>query len=154
MTIQAILSQPDIDYLEEWMGEDYFNNKEAFDYVIERLREAFKKQHFDSWFDITTNDFEEIGEEMTDEEIDQANEELEKFFRGACLTPTGGYFLIQKGKIPLFITKIIEGAGWWNKALSHCDTWAVIYWGDSGQQLSFYGCPKGLDPLVNKLLYD
>ena len=146
--------QSNMQYYAEWLGENYYENKEAFDYIVQCLYKAFNKQHFHSWINISESDFGEIGDEMTEEEIDAANNELNNFFKKAYKTENQGRFLIQKGKIPDVIVDIIKRAGYWDDSLLKCDACAVSYWPTYGPTLCFYGCPNGLNPTIKKLLYN
>lgn len=146
--------QTNIDYFDDWAGESYREHKIAFDYIVQCLYNAFNKQHFQSWINISGSDFEEIGDEMSEEEIDAANNKLNNFFKKAYKTEDQGLFLIQKGKIPEVIVDMIKRAGYWNDSLLKCDIWAASYWATDGPTLFFYGCPKGLTPEIKKLLYN
>lgn len=153
--LNALMSpQANIDYFDDWMGEGYREHKTAFDYIVQCLYNAFNKQHYHSWIDISENDFEKIGDEMTEEEIDAADNELNNFFKKAYKTEDQGLFLIQKGKIPDVIVDVIKRAGYWDNSLLKCDAWAASYWPTYGPILCFYGCPKGLTPEIKKLLYN
>ena len=152
-TILAIMTTPNFEQLEEWMQEEYYEHKLAYDYILEALYDAFKKQHFHSWFVITENDFEEAGEEMSDEQIELYNQELMQFFAKATETDTMGYFLVKHGKLDALIVDTIKDVEMWNNCLNSCKDWAVCYWSDYGPVVSFYGCPKNLDPIVKKALY-
>ena len=151
MTLAQLMTDPF--HTEEWMDELYHDHESGFDHIHQNLYNAFKKQGFESWFNITDQDFEDMGDEMTDEEIDVANEELKEFFSKAYPTQTGGYFLIINKKLPDFLIKIIKSAGYWKSKMSSIDTWAIQYWPDYGPGVSLYGCPKGLNPYIKKLLY-
>lgn len=146
--------QTNIDYFDDWMGESYREHKIAFDYIVQCLYKAFNKQRFLSWINISEGDFEYMGDKMSEEEIDAANDELNNFFKKAYKTENQGRFLIQKGKIPDVIVDIIKRAEYWDDSLLKCDVWAVSYWPTYGPTLCFYGCPKGLTPKIKKLLYN
>ena len=146
--------QPNMDYYADWISECYREHKIAFDYIVQCLYNAFNKQHFHSWIDISESEFGKIEEEMTEDEIDDKNNELSILFRKAYKTENQGRFLIQKGKIPDIIIDIIKRAGYWDDSLLKCDVWAASYWPTYGPTLSFYGCPKGLTPEIKKLLYN
>jgi len=152
MTILQLMTDPF--HLEEWMDELYHEHMAGFDHLQQVLVGLFKKQGFDSWFNIDANEFEEAGEEMTEEEIESANIELIDFFNKAYNTQTNGYFLIGKGKLPEFIVKMFKATGHWNQKLSTVDTWAMCWWPEYGPDLSFYGCPRGLNKDLKKLLYN
>lgn len=152
MTLQQLMTDPF--HMEKWM-EDLFQKYESgFNHLQQTLVGLFKKQGYYSWFDITEDDFEMMGDEMTDEEIDRKNAELEDFFKHAYQTKSRGFFLILKDRIPEFILDIIKCSEHWNKELEKCKEWAVCYWPDFGPVISFYGCPKGLIPEIKKLLYN
>ena len=144
----------------EWVIEDYKEHEAEFDYIITALRDAFDKQGGESWMRIDNYDFEEIGEEMTEEEIEYQNSQLERFFSNANETEMHSYFVVGKGKFPEVIEFILKGAGWWyqkgllGNLIRSPKQWALDYWNPGGQALSIYICPKGLDPIVKKLLYD
>lgn len=154
MILLSLMTNPDTVYLEEWMGENYTENELGFNYIQQCLQAAFKKQGFDSWFDVTEYDFEEVGDEMTEEEIDSANEELMDFFSKAYQTETQGFFLIINKKLPDFVVNIIKCTNRWNPKMESISTWAIEYWPTYGPAISFYGCPRGLDSTVKKLLYN
>jgi hypothetical protein len=150
--IMAIMMTPN-NYIPDWYITTYKENDRVLDYIINALRDQFKKNGC-TWFDVEDGDFEEAGDEMTDEEIDKANEWLREFFNKAIEDDCGCRFKICKGKIPDFLKKLFKNTGYWFDKLNQIDTWAVGYYRNGEQILSFYGCPKGLDPTVKKLLYN
>ena len=152
MTLMQLLNDPFS--MEEHMEELFYEHEEGFNFILQVLTEMSNKQRFDFWFDITQMDFEEMGSDMTDDEIDVISEELENFFSDAYVTQTLGRYLIFNKKLPDFLIKIIKDTGHWNSKMSSIDTWAFIYWPEFGPILSVYGCPKGLDPMIKKLLYN
>ena len=154
MTIQQLMTDPFYIHMEKWMENLFQKYESGFNHLQQTLVELFKKQGFYSWFNITEDDFETMGDEMTDEEIERKNTELEDFFKRAYQTESRGFFLISKDKIPEFILDIIKCTDHWNKGLEKCKEWAVCYWPDFGPVISFYGCPNGLDPTIKKLLYN
>jgi len=147
-------------YWPDWIIEDYREHKAGFDYITNALCSAFNKQGGVSWIRIDEYDFEEMGEEMTEEEIEYQNNRLEKFFSTAIDTQFGGKFVIGKDKFPKIIEFILKGADWWDQKgslgnlIRSPKQWALEYWSGGSQTLSLYICPKGLDPIVKKLLYD
>ena len=149
--IMAVMMTPN-DYMPEWYMTTYKEHKAVMDYIINALREQFKKGNC-TWFDVEDNDFEEAGDEMTEEEIDKANTWLAEFFSKAIEDDCGCRFKICKGKIPEFLKDILKNTGYWFDKLNQLDTWAIGYYNNHEQVLSLYGCPKGLDPTVKKLLY-
>lgn len=154
LQLNSIMNTPEIENLPEWMGENYYEHQAGFDFILESLYDAFRKQHYTSWFDITTSDFEEIGDEMTEVEINDANSWLEWYFSKANITDMGGRFLNFKGKLPDFLVNLIKDTNNWDNKLSNITNWALDYYNDYDQVLSVYGCPKGLNSTVKKLLYD
>ena len=159
LEISTMIWDPE-DYWPDWIIEDYKEHKIEFDYITNALRSAFDKQGGVSWIRIDEYDFEEMGEGMTEEEIEYQNYQLEKFLSTATDTQVGGKFVIDKGKFPNTIEFILKGTGWWNQKgtlgnlIRSPKQWALDYWSGGSQTLSLYICPKGLDPVVKKLLYD
>lgn len=159
LEISTMIWDPE-NYWPDWVIEDYKEHKLEFDYITNALRSAFDKQGGASWIRIDEYDFEEIGEGMTEEEIEYQNYQLEKFFSTATDTQVGGKFVIGKGKFPEVIEFILKGTSWWiqkgtlGNFIRSPKQWAFDYWSGSSQVLSLYICPKGLDPVVKKLLYD
>jgi hypothetical protein len=154
--IMAVMNTPK-NYMPGWYTTTYEEHRNVIDYIILTLQDQFKKQSICTWFDVKDNDFEEAGDEMTEEEIDEANAWLGDFFSRAVEDDCGCKFKICKGKIPEFLKNILKNTGYWFDKLNQLDTWAVgyhTYYTNGEQVLSFYGCPKGLDPVVKKLLYD
>jgi len=142
------------EHIPEWYIATYEEHKLVIDYIIEGLRDEFNKQKSCTWFDITDDDFEGAGEEMPETEIDNANIWLRDFFYRAVEDDCGCKFKICKGKIPEFLKNIFKNTGYWFDKLNQIDTWAIGYYNDYEQIISFYGCPKGLDSTIKKLLYD
>lgn len=159
LELSTMLWDPE-DYWPDWMIEDYKEHGAEFDYILNSLRKAFDKQDGESWIRIDEYDFEEMGGEMTEEEIEYQNYQLEKFFSAATNTQIGGKFVIDKGKFPGVIEFILKETGWWDQKgslgnlIRSPKQWALEYWSGGSQTLSLYICPKGLDPVVKKLLYD
>ena len=159
LEISIMIWDPE-DYWPDWVIEDYKEHKLEFDYITNALRDAFKKQGGESWIRIGDEEFEEMGGEMTEEETEYQNSMLEKFFVNATETEMGSCFVIGKGKFPEVIEFILKGTGWWNQKgplgnlIRFPKQWFLDYWSGGGQILSIYICPKGLDPVVKKLLYD
>jgi len=138
----------------DWMEDQYTNHEFDYNFLCEQLNEAFKKQHFNSWINIDESSFEDLGNEMTEDEIEQADQELMKFFKDAKTDFWGGYFMIYKNKkIPDFILNILKASPEYTDKIKNIKTWAIEYHTDI-QGMNFYGCPKDLDPTVKKLLYD
>ena len=138
--------------LPEWWVEDYEENKDSYDFVLNELRQSFKKDRFITWFNIDADDFEEMGDEMDDEQVEDATNKLHEFFSKGVVTYTGGMFIEGKGKLPTLITNIIKGTDWWDNKFDKIDRWAVCYWEDD-PALTVYACPKSLNLLIKKLLY-
>ena len=95
---------------------------------------------------------EEMGDEMTDEEIEHYNYELDRYFSSASQTESGSCFVMDKGKIPDVFMKIFKETDWWKPSMSNVKEWAMDYYNHYYQGLTFYGCPKGLDSVVKKIL--
>lgn len=134
----------------------------AFEYIINALNDAFKKQGGTSWFDITESDFEKIGDEMDDDEKDYQNDELNYFIHHANTTAHESHFMVGNGELPESVKFILGSLGWINvhcgpvgKLLKKPKEWAVDYFDRlfGGQLMFIYVCPKNLDPFVKKLLY-
>lgn len=151
--MMGIMMNPQ-EHVPEWFITTYHEYEKEMDYIMAALRYQFEKQKACTWFDVEDSDFEEAGDEMTEEEIDEANAWLGDFFSSAVEDDCGCKFKICKGKIPEFLKNILKDTGYWFDKLNQLDTWAVGYYTNGEQVLSFYGCPKGLDPTVKKLLYD
>lgn len=154
LEIEALLNTPEIDKLLSWVFDDYMEHQVGFDYIVKSLVDAFNKNHACTWFTINQNDFEEMGEEMTEEEIDHYNYELDQYFSHAYQTELCSCFVMDKGKIPDVFMKLFKETGWWKPSMSNVKEWAIEYYNNYDQVLTFYGCPKGLDPVVKKILYD
>lgn len=160
--IYSFMNDPDLDAdhpedtkLPEWMVEEYIQNQQGFDYIMNAFHTAFNKEHYDTWINIPADDFECMGDEMTDEQIDMYNEELRQYFAKATDTERGSYFVLGKGKLPEFILNIIKGTGYPVSRFNTLKNWAIDYYQcGSDQQLTIYGCPKSLDPIVKKILYN
>ena len=153
--LDGIMNTPEIESLPEWMIEEYYKHQPGYDFILQSFYDAFNKQHCSTWVNITENDFEEMGDGMTDEEIDQANQDLQKYFSKTESTDRGGYFVVGKGKIPDFIIKILKDSDNWKSQFSNIKEWAIEYYQDSYDcSMTFYGCPKGLNSTVKKLLYE
>lgn len=159
LEISTMIWDPE-DYWPDWIIDDYKEHELEFDYITRALRSAFNKQGGESWIRIDDQEFEEIGYEMTEDEIEYQNFQLEKFFSNANETQIGGRFAVGKGKFPEVIKFILKGTGLWEQKgplgtiIRSPKEWALDYWSQGGQALSIYICPKGLDPVVKKLLYD
>lgn len=144
----------------DWIIEEYKEHEAEFDYITNALRKAFDKQGGESWIRIDEYDFEGMGEEMTEEEIEYQNYQLEKFLSTATDTQIGGKFVIDKGKFPKVIEFILKRDGWWDQKgvlgnlIRSPKQWALEYWSCGSQTLTLYICPKDLDATVKKLLYD
>ena len=145
-----IMFSPD-DYIPRWVLKHYELHKLQFDYIIQCLRSAFKKQSYVSWFYIDSNDMEMIGDEMTEEQITKANNEMRSYFSKGVYT-TRGIFIMGDEKIPACIKDLIKKTDHWNRMLSTTKEWAIEYY-DDGTMMIFV-CPKDLDPDIKKLLYD
>ena len=76
--IMTLMTDPD-DYVPSWYTETYHEHEQVMDYIMDSLRSQFKKDG-EMWFNITENDFEKVGDEMTEEEIDRVNNLLRTFF--------------------------------------------------------------------------
>ena len=159
LEISTMIWDPE-QYWPDWLIDDYKEHKLEFDYIVQALQDAFKKQGGKSWIMIDYHEFEEMGEEMTEEEIEYQNSLLEKFFSNATETETGSRFVVGKGKFPEAIEFILKGTGWWEQKgpigaiIRSPKEWTLDYWSMGSQTLSIYICPKGLDPVVKKLLYN
>lgn len=135
----------------------YKKHKYEIDALVKVLKDAFKKQGYESWFIVSEEDFEDMGEEMTDEEIDHYNDELKQFFEKSAITGSmNERFLIDTKQIPDFIINIMKGTKYWDNRLKKSNPWAVTYepWDDHDQVMCFYGCPKTLSSYYKKLLYN
>ena len=159
LELSTMILDPE-EYWPDWIIEDYKEHELEFDYITNSLRKAFNKQGGESWIRIDEFDFEEIGERMTEEEIESQNYQLEKFFSTATDDQIGGKFVIDKGKFPEIIEFMLKETGWWDQKgilgnlIRSPKQWALDYFAGGTQTLSLYICPKGLDPIVKKLLYD
>ena len=148
------------EYWPDWLIDNYRGHETEFDYITNALRSAFNKQGGESWIRIDQYDFEEMGEGMTEEEIEYQDFQLEKFFSNSKETEIGSRFVVGKGKFPKTIEFILKGTDWWEQKgslgtiIRSPKEWALDYWSQGSQVLSIYICPKGLDPIVKKLLYD
>ena len=89
LELSAMIWNPE-DYWPDWVVDDYKEHEIEFDYITDALRKAFDKQGGESWINIDEYDFEEMGNRMTEEEIEHQTYQLEKFFSTATDTQTGG----------------------------------------------------------------
>ena len=159
LEISTMIWDPE-DYWPDWLIDNYKEHELEFDYIVQALRSAFNKQGGESWIRIDEYNFEEMCNEMTEDEIEYQNFQLDKFFSNANETEIGSLFTVGKGKFPKAIEFILKGTGLWEQKgplgtiIKSPKQWALDYWHQSSQTLSIYICPKGLDPIVKKLLYD
>ena len=159
LELSVMLWDPE-DCWPDWIIEEYKEHEAEFDYITNALRKAFDKQGGESWIRIGDEEFDKMGNEMTEEEIEYQNYQLEKFLSTATDTQIGGKFVIDKGKFPKVIEFILKMDGWWDQKgslgnlIRSPKQWALEYWSNYGQTLSLYICPKDLDSTVKKLLYD
>lgn len=152
--LETYLQCANIDDLPKYLTDIYYNNEEAFKLVMHELYEAFTKQKYYSWIVVTEDDFEKVGNEMTEEEIDKANKELDNFFKNAKVTDRDGRFIVGNGKIPFFILNILKSSDHWKPQMANIKNWAIEYYFDYCQTLVFYGCPNYLNPIIKKFLYE
>lgn len=140
--------------LPEWMYETYLEHQIGFDYIIQSLQKCFNKQNFDTWVEIDGSEFEEIGDGMDEDEIDYRTDELDKYFAGCFCNERGAHFKVGRGRIPKIIVWILKSLGYPVTKFNSITDWGLEYYNSGEQILVFYGCPRGLDPVVKKLLYE
>lgn len=150
-----------------WTNEqikEYKNQQVAFEYILNALKDAFKKQGGSSWITIDDWEFEQIGNDMDDDERNFWDSELQYF--SYCLAHTTAHeshFAVGEGKLPTPVKFLLEHkkVKWYTpttqvgKLIEKPNEWAVDYFDNlfRSQVMYIYVCPKNLDPFVKKLLY-